>query len=135
MFSSHTIYTLSLILTVFKYWDVPVLLVAMLFNQIVIIFLIVAARKHYTVDVWTALYVVPMLWFTLEAYHKDINHKDETLSAASIQQFYGINIDSMKETAELSANNTSHKFSTLYDEVDLECGSSLHKVMYCGQSM
>jgi hypothetical protein len=92
MFSSHTIYTLSLILTVSKYWWNKWLFAVMICVQIAIAFLIVASRKHYTLDVFSALYIVPLLWFTHEAYFKDINHKDVEINAESIHRFYGIDI-------------------------------------------
>jgi hypothetical protein len=92
MFSSHTIYTLSFILIISKYWPHKWLIVLMVCTQIAIAFLIVAARKHYTLDVWTALYVVPLLWFFLEAYHKDINCKDEQICSESLKKFYGIDL-------------------------------------------
>lgn len=92
MFSSHTIYTLSIILTVLKYWWNKYLAGLMISVQIAIAFLIVASRKHYTLDVFTALYVVPMLWALHEAYLKDINHKDVQITAKSIHEFYGVDV-------------------------------------------
>jgi len=92
MFSSHTIYTLSLILMMIKYWPNKLLLAFLACVQISIAFLIVAGRKHYSLDVFTALYVVPLLWFTHEAYYKDINHKDVTISVKTIHEFYGIDV-------------------------------------------
>lgn len=93
MYSSHTIYTLSFILTVSKYWPHKWLVGMMVAIQIAIAFLIVAARKHYTLDVISALYIVPLLWFTQEAYYKDINNKDVEITPESIQQFYGIDVN------------------------------------------
>ena len=61
-------------------------------TQTAIAFLIIAARKHYTLDVFTALYVVPMIWFLLEAYHKDINHKDTCVSKETMRLWYNIEI-------------------------------------------
>lgn len=92
MFSSHTIYTLSLILTIAKYWTNKYLIAILLCVQIAIAFLIVASRKHYSLDVFTALYVVPLLWITHEAYYKDINHKDVTISAKTIHEFYSVDV-------------------------------------------
>lgn len=66
--------------------------------QIIIAFLIIASRKHYTIDVYTALYVVPMIWFLLDAYHKDINCKDIGISAESLEKQYGVQFkDEMEE--------------------------------------
>ena len=93
MFSSHTIYTLTFILTMIKYWYNIYLVVYTLVIQLVVAVLIVAARKHYTIDVFTALYVVPMVWFLLEAYHRDINCREIGLSAESIEAQYGIQCD------------------------------------------
>lgn len=92
MFSSHTIYTLSFILMVSKYWWNKVLFIMMICVQITIAFLIIASRKHYTLDVFSALYIVPLLWLTQEAYLKDINNKDVKITAKSIQEFYGVDI-------------------------------------------
>lgn len=94
MFSSHTIYTVSLILTMWKYWLNKYGLVFMVSVQITIAFLIVASRKHYTIDVFSALYIVPLIWFTLEAYHKDINHKDSEVTVKTIFDHYGVDVSS-----------------------------------------
>ncbi|KAL0592067.1 hypothetical protein ABG067_000720 [Albugo candida] len=98
MFSSHTIYTLSLILSVCKNWPHPLLIGFMISVQVVIAFLIVAARKHYSIDVFTALYVVPMIWFLLDAYMHDINHKDVIITPKVIHDFYGIDVSEMNGT-------------------------------------
>jgi hypothetical protein len=92
MFSSHTIYTMSFILGVWKYWPNKYGITLMICVQIAIAFLIVASRKHYTLDVFTALYVVPLFWFTQDAYLKDINNKDVKMSAKTIFEFYGVDI-------------------------------------------
>lgn len=94
MFSSHTIYTVSLILTVWKYWPNKYGISIMVCVQIAIAFLIVASRKHYTLDVYTALYVVPLIWLTQEAYYKDINSKDAEVTVKSIYDFYQIDVSS-----------------------------------------
>ncbi|DBA04919.1 TPA: hypothetical protein N0F65_006921, partial [Lagenidium giganteum] len=106
MFSSHTIYTLSFILTVSKYWPHKWLVGIMVCVQIAIAFLIVAARKHYSLDVFSALYIVPLLWFTQEAYLKDINNKDVEITPEAIREYYGIDV---AEEIELQ--------STMYAEV------------------
>ncbi|CAI5722763.1 unnamed protein product [Peronospora effusa] len=92
MFSSHTIYTVTLILTMWKYWPNKFGLAIMMSVQIAIAFLIVASRKHYTLDVLSALYIVPLIWFTLEAYHKDLNHKDTEVTAKTIYDYYGVDV-------------------------------------------
>ncbi|RLN99867.1 hypothetical protein DYB28_001615 [Aphanomyces astaci] len=92
MFSSHTTYTMSMILAVWKYWGSVPVLVVMLVLQAVTAFFIVAARKHYSLDVISALYVVPMVWFMLEAYHKDLNHKDAVVTREAMRGAYGVDI-------------------------------------------
>uniref|UniRef100_K3WU09 Sphingomyelin synthase-like domain-containing protein n=1 Tax=Globisporangium ultimum (strain ATCC 200006 / CBS 805.95 / DAOM BR144) TaxID=431595 RepID=K3WU09_GLOUD len=92
MFSSHTIYTMSFILTAIKYWPNRWLLLFFACVQIAIAFLIVASRKHYSLDVFSALYIVPLLWLTHDAYYKDINHKDVGVSVKTIHEFYGIDV-------------------------------------------
>lgn len=66
MFSSHTIYTMSFVCVIFKYFNFKWLKWIMALCQIIIVPFILAARKHYSVDVFTALYVTPlvfeMLW-------------------------------------------------------------------------
>ncbi|RLN76614.1 hypothetical protein BBJ28_00013349 [Nothophytophthora sp. Chile5] len=94
MFSSHTIYTMSLILTIWKYWPNKYGITIMICVQIAIAFLIVASRKHYTLDVFSALYIVPLFWVTLEAYHKDINSKDTQVTVKTIYDFYGVDVSS-----------------------------------------
>lgn len=109
MFSSHTIYTLTFILAMSKYWYNKYLTLYFVLVQATTAVLIVAARKHYTVDVFTALYVVPMIWFLLEAYVKDINCRDEKISQQSILKFYDIDIaldnDAEIQLVSLDATN------------------------------
>ncbi len=103
MFSSHTIYTLTFILTISKYWPYKPFIAFLVAVQITIAFLIVAARKHYSIDVFTALYVVPLIWFTLEAYHKDINNKDVEITPRTIREFYDIDL-----TEEVEMQTSMH---------------------------
>ncbi|KAG9403174.1 hypothetical protein AC1031_006726 [Aphanomyces cochlioides] len=99
MFSSHTTYTMSMILAVWKYYrNVPALIV-MLLMQVAIAFLIVAGRKHYSSDVITALYVVPMVWFMQEAFHYDLNHKDAVVSAETIKSTYNLSMPQPDESS------------------------------------
>ena len=62
MFSSHTIFTMTIVLVTFKYFSYPQLVILTIAMQTAIAPLIIAARKHYSLDVFTALYVVPMWW-------------------------------------------------------------------------
>lgn len=104
MFSSHTIYTVSLILTMWKFWPNKYGVTIMVCVQIAIAFLIVASRKHYTLDVLSALYIVPLFWFTLEAYHKDINHKDSEITVKTIFDYYGIDVSGDANDGSLPLN-------------------------------
>ncbi|KAG3106846.1 hypothetical protein PC121_g108 [Phytophthora cactorum] len=106
MFSSHTIYTVSFILTVWKYWPNKYGITIMVCVQITIAFLIVASRKHYTLDVFSALYIVPLFWLTLEAYHKDINNKDSEVTVKSIYDFYGVDVSSDANDGVVPLNTT-----------------------------
>jgi len=62
MFSSHTIFSVSLVCFVLKYfpWKIPS--ATMVTFQILMVPLILSARKHYSVDVFTALYVTPLIF-------------------------------------------------------------------------
>ncbi|KDO24225.1 hypothetical protein SPRG_09859 [Saprolegnia parasitica CBS 223.65] len=115
MFSSHTMYTMTFILTLFKYWKSTALLVFMLCIQIAIAFCIVAARKHYTLDVISALYIVPMVWFLQDAYFADINHKDQGVTPENIQKFYHMPMpadDAARMTANALEDGTDERLSS-----------------------
>ncbi|CAK4086322.1 unnamed protein product [Aphanomyces euteiches] len=99
MFSSHTTYTMSLILGVWKYWRNVPLLLLMLAVQVAIAFCIVASRKHYSLDVITALYVVPMVWFIQDAYINDLNHKDAEATPEAIKAVYGLDVPNAEKSA------------------------------------
>jgi hypothetical protein len=123
MFSSHTIYTLSFILGVWKYWPNKYGVAFMICIQIAIVFLIIASRKHYTLDVFTALYVVPLFWFIQDAYLKDINHKDVTVDSKTIYDFYGIDVSAdLGEVASPSVPLDSVQVSTV--EAEFEAADS-----------
>ncbi|KAF0686787.1 Aste57867_21450 [Aphanomyces stellatus] len=110
MFSSHTTYTLSMILAVWKYYRSTPALVVMLLFQVVIAFCIVAGRKHYSSDVVTALYVVPMVWFMQEAYMTDLNHKDAVVSPETIKATYGLDVpdDASESSGHMTLENDSN---------------------------
>lgn len=71
MFSSHTIFSMSFVLLIFFYSANTYLRAFMAAVQLAIAPLIIAARKHYTLDVFTALYTVPLIWFWYDAYFPD----------------------------------------------------------------
>lgn len=62
MFSSHTIFTMTFVCTLCKYCNWRSIQVCMIFLQILIVPFILAAHKHYSVDVFTALYVTPLVF-------------------------------------------------------------------------
>jgi len=85
MFSSHTIFTMLFVCITCRYFDWKILKGFMILSQIVIIPLILAARKHYSIDVFTALYVVPLVWMTLNSKYPDLD-----VTSATMDSHYGI---------------------------------------------
>jgi len=71
VFSSHTIFTLTVCLLITYYLPVKPLVFGAWFIQAVLVFLILCSRKHYTVDIVVALYTVPMVWALLQWKLKD----------------------------------------------------------------
>jgi hypothetical protein len=96
----------SLILTVWKFWPNKYGITIMVCVQIAIAFLIVASRKHYTLDVISALYIVPLIWLTQEAYHKDINNKDSEVTVKTIYDFYGVDVSSDANDGSVPLNTS-----------------------------
>ena len=84
MFSSHTIYTMSLVCAIFKYYNFKWLKLGVALLQIAIVPFILAARKHYSVDVFTALYVTPMVFEIL------LNHFPDHDTSLDMSKHYGI---------------------------------------------
>eukprot|EP01082_Thalassiosira_pseudonana_P004546 g4213.t1 g4213 contig15:576336-577846(+) len=84
MFSSHTIYTMSFVCVVFKYFNFKSLKVIMALLQISIVPFILAARKHYSVDVFTALYVTPLVFELLWTRCPDLD------TSVALANHYGI---------------------------------------------
>ncbi|KAL7534694.1 hypothetical protein ACHAXR_009514 [Thalassiosira sp. AJA248-18] len=84
MFSSHTIYTMTFVCVVFKYFNFRWLKLIMALGQIAIVPFILAARKHYSVDVFTALYVTPLVFEILWTRFPD---RDTSVDLA---KYYGI---------------------------------------------
>ncbi|KAL7550372.1 hypothetical protein ACHAWF_015720 [Thalassiosira exigua] len=62
MFSSHTIFTMTFVCAVFKYFNFKLLKLVMALGQIAMVPFVLAARKHYSIDVFTALYVTPLVF-------------------------------------------------------------------------
>lgn len=84
MFSSHTIYTMTFVCVVYKYFNFKWLKRLMVLLQIAIVPFILAARKHYTVDVFTALYVTPLVFEILWTRFPDRD------TSADLARYYGI---------------------------------------------
>lgn len=84
MFSSHTIYTMSFVCVIFKYFNFKWLKCFMALLQITIVPFILAARKHYSVDVFTALYVTPLVFELMWTKFPD---RDSSIDLA---RYYGI---------------------------------------------
>ena len=84
MFSSHTIFTMSFVCIVFRYFNFKWLKLIMALLQIAIVPFILAARKHYSVDVFTALYVTPLVFGFMRTYFPDRD------TSADLAKYYGI---------------------------------------------
>lgn len=64
MFSSHTIFSMSTVCLVFMNYEWA-LRIFVVIVQLVLAPLIIASRKHYTLDVMTSLYATPLIWFVI----------------------------------------------------------------------
>jgi len=64
MFSSHTIFSMSTVCLVFMNYEWALRIFAVVV-QLVLAPLIIASRKHYTLDVLTSLYATPLVWFVI----------------------------------------------------------------------
>jgi hypothetical protein len=82
IFSSHTIFTTLCVLTVGKYAGHRALRNVLAALLIVLVVLVICARKHYTVDCVIALYVTPLVWHYLDTVHPDDVPQDAPQSAA-----------------------------------------------------
>lgn len=71
VFSSHTIFVVLFALVWHKYW--PNFVVRSVVWTLVFIFglLVVAARKHYSLDIMVAWYTVPLIWYAYDYYFPD----------------------------------------------------------------
>jgi len=71
VFSSHTIFFLLCALTFSKYCRKSTLNRFIYVMVVVFGALVVAARKHYSLDIFVAWYTVPLLWLAYERYYPD----------------------------------------------------------------
>lgn len=86
MFSSHTIFTMLFVSIIWRYFDWAFLKYGMLAMQLMMIPFILAARKHYSVDIFTALYVTPLVFEVLRVYFRDQDsHSSEMASHYGIR--------------------------------------------------
>lgn len=65
IFSSHTTFVLTGVLTYNEYGSLPVVKVLAWIGGGILSVLIIASRKHYTVDIVIAWYTVPLVFFTM----------------------------------------------------------------------
>eukprot|EP00560_Eucampia_antarctica_P006948 CAMPEP_0197824798 /NCGR_PEP_ID=MMETSP1437-20131217/2007_1 /TAXON_ID=49252 ORGANISM="Eucampia antarctica, Strain CCMP1452" /NCGR_SAMPLE_ID=MMETSP1437 /ASSEMBLY_ACC=CAM_ASM_001096 /LENGTH=284 /DNA_ID=CAMNT_0043424569 /DNA_START=371 /DNA_END=1225 /DNA_ORIENTATION=+ len=77
MFSSHTIFSMTFVCVTFKYFNWVYLKRIMVALQVVIVPFILAARKHYSVDIFTALYVTPLVFEMLDRQFPDHESSDQ----------------------------------------------------------
>ncbi|CAB9512096.1 Phosphatidylinositol:ceramide inositolphosphotransferase [Seminavis robusta] len=88
MFSSHTIFTMLFVCIIWHYFNWGFLKWAFITTQIVIIPLILAAHKHYSVDVFTALYVTPLVYELLRMKMPDMD-----VHSSDMKSHYGITFE------------------------------------------
>jgi hypothetical protein len=121
MFSSHTIYTMSFVCVIFKYFNFKWLKWIMALGQLMIVPFILAARKHYSVDVFTALYVTPLVFEMLWIRYPD---RDTSVDMAIYYgiRFYLSQIDS--DTCRYVVNVWGREYQVDQDQLpfDLSCG-------------
>ena len=96
IFSSHIMMSLMCVLTTYYYFPSICLRIVMTLLLAVMVPFTLASRKHYTIDVFTSLYVVPMFYELMWLKYPDTDSKSEMLSKygidyrhdASSQQFF-----------------------------------------------
>eukprot|EP00521_Asterionellopsis_glacialis_P007757 CAMPEP_0195283414 /NCGR_PEP_ID=MMETSP0707-20130614/1968_1 /TAXON_ID=33640 /ORGANISM="Asterionellopsis glacialis, Strain CCMP134" /LENGTH=576 /DNA_ID=CAMNT_0040342577 /DNA_START=293 /DNA_END=2023 /DNA_ORIENTATION=+ len=88
MFSSHTIFTMMFVCITFTYFNWRPLKYLMAIFQLAIVPFILAAHKHYSVDVFTALYVTPLVFEMLRLKLPDLDIKSSTMSSHYQIRFY-----------------------------------------------
>lgn len=71
VFSSHTIFVLLCALTYTKYSDNVWGKRFMWFMVLIFGFMVVAARKHYSIDIVVAWYTVPLIWIAYDVFFPD----------------------------------------------------------------
>lgn len=76
LFSSHTVMAVLSACLITRYAPWVWAKVFMWINILVFGYLVVAARKHYTVDVWVAWYTTPMVFLLSEIYLPDVSQAD-----------------------------------------------------------
>ena len=91
MFSSHTIFSMTFVCLTFKYFNWTYLTRSIAILQIIILPFIIAARKHYSVDVFTALYVTPLVFEMLDRRFPDYE------SSTDLRKMYKIDFNLYRE--------------------------------------
>lgn len=71
IFSSHTIFSLTMCLAVTRYMHSRLATYLVWTVQFFLLGCILASHKHYTVDVVVACYTVPLVWYLLQVVMKD----------------------------------------------------------------
>ncbi|MEW5306308.1 MAG: hypothetical protein WDW36_008780 [Sanguina aurantia] len=95
IFSSHTIFMLSGLLTYNEYGSLRAVKALAWMSGVVLSFLIVASRKHYTVDVVIAWYTVPLVFFTLLRRYTTRRPMSEFLGANVTDEFDDVDGDDL----------------------------------------
>ncbi|GMI11337.1 hypothetical protein TrLO_g7769 [Triparma laevis f. longispina] len=84
MFSSHTIFATLSVMIVWDYFPFKGFKAAITFALALLVPLTLASRKHYTVDVFTSLYVVPIVYELMRLKMPDYD------TTQAMEQRYGI---------------------------------------------
>nr|CCA18969.1 conserved hypothetical protein [Albugo laibachii Nc14]CCA24831.1 conserved hypothetical protein [Albugo laibachii Nc14] len=91
-YKMDAVYTYGLMLAVIKYASLGYVLPTMIAMgiEMILMSLRIASHSSYSVNAFMSLYVVPMVWFVLDAYVNDINNKDVLMTPEALTRFYGI---------------------------------------------
>jgi hypothetical protein len=128
VFSSHTIFITLCCLTYFKYGRNLFLKKALVVLLVVFALLVVAARKHYSLDVVVALYTVPLVWTMYDRYYPDLvqrsillmefnQYRARMLSAQVEEDTYDV---IMEGTSEGPRRSVVHEGSPAGEEESME---------------
>lgn len=115
MFSSHTIFAVATTCIIYHYFGYRKL--HKLIATVSLCFLLpltLMSRKHYTIDVFTALYVVPGIFFILRTRFPDRS------DAAGLSNVYGITFETDPQTNMSFVLTPSGRYEVLFSSIPHE---------------